>query len=145
MKKLLFTFIVLASALAGHSKTMIISDIDDTIKKSHILGSKFSALRMSKKFTGLSDLYNSFICHKENSSEAQKYCRQNRGIVHSADRWVTYVTGAPRRLQLLGREFLSLTSFPAGVVKGKSSFFGSTHDFKKLEIINLLTNIDMDT
>jgi len=142
-KSIIILFFLLSSSVSM-SKSLIISDIDDTIKRSHILGNKVRALRMKSEFTGLSDLYNSFICHKEKSVEKREFCRSNRGLIHSEERWISYVTGAPGRLQLLGREFLSLVSYPQGVVKGKKSFVESTHDFKKVTISKILKNTQMN-
>ncbi len=145
MKNLFFAMAIIITPVSIKAKTMIISDIDDTIKISHILGYKFSALRMKKEFTGLSALYNAFICNKEESQKKRTYCKNNRGLVHSDKRWVNYVTGAPGRLQVFGREFLSLTSYPQGVVKGKGSHSVGTHEFKRSEISNIIKNTNMNS
>lgn len=141
MKKFLFSMLILVSQIASATKTVIISDIDDTIKRSHILGSKLSALKTRNQFVGMSDLYSAFLCNNEVSTKAKKFCIENRATTHDSKRWISYVTGAPGKLQLLGREFLNDSSFPQGTVFGRTSHNISTLDFKYKKIATLVNGI----
>ncbi|GIL18418.1 MAG: hypothetical protein BroJett040_21690 [Oligoflexia bacterium] len=93
--------LILFCTLQAPSKTLVVSDIDDTIKISHVLGlaDKFlNAPQTSNAFQGMSDLY----LYLENKIKPQ-------GI-----RFV-YLSNAPVYLMLgLHLEFLNENGFPKG-------------------------------
>ncbi|OUR97863.1 hypothetical protein A9Q84_06605 [Halobacteriovorax marinus] len=126
-----------------NAKVMMISDIDDTIKRSHILGYMTGGVRTTNPFIGMPELYMAFQCHAEETKISKKFCLSKRGMVHSNKRWVSYVTGAVGRLQLFGREFISRSKFPTGTVAGRTANL-STLNFKAKEISEIISTQDFD-
>ena len=115
--------LILALLLIGNvslkAKTLVISDIDDTLKRTSVLGYFTGGLRTTNPFIGLPELFNDFLCNEEPSFKAAKYCRKFRGHNHSDQRSLIYVTAATGRLQMFGREFISRSNFPQVTVVGK--------------------------
>lgn len=100
----LVPLITVLTALPGVAKTLLVSDIDDTIKVSHILnlGGKVSrAADVTTPFRGMAELYR---------------------LIHYAGADVTYLSNAPQEiagipaLELSHKTFLSLNAFPYGPV-----------------------------
>lgn len=125
------------------AKVMMISDIDDTIKRSHILGYMTGGVRTTNPFIGMPELYMAFQCHREQTDSSREFCFKKRGMVHSNKRWVSYVTGASGRLQLFGREFIARSKFPAGAVEGRTST-QDTYKFKVKEISEIVSSTNFE-
>lgn len=110
---------MLLVSLSAHAKTLVVSDIDDTIKRTNVLGYFTGGLRTTNSFIGLPELYSDYLCNGEHTQEKVEYCKKFRGHNHSQDRSLIYVTAAPGRLQMFGREFISRSNFPEQTVIGK--------------------------
>lgn len=122
MKAMFYTVLFLVGSLSmAHSKTILISDIDDTLKIVHVLD-KTEALRnvfrTENIFGGMSSLYR---------------------VVKKQDRSIKffYVSNAPKQImQGYHKEFLSLHRFPRGTLRLRPNFFDD--DFKTIEIREIL-------
>ncbi|EQC43619.1 PF09949 family protein [Bacteriovorax sp. BSW11_IV] len=123
--------------MSVNAKTLIISDIDDTIKRTHVKGSKVDGLKLTNQYEGLSYIYNALLC-KDLEGDKFEFCVSNQGLGHSEETQLVYVTGAPGSLRSLGREFIQMSDFPVGVVKGRESSRISTKDFKIATIREIL-------
>lgn len=139
MKSLFLLFNVIF-AFNINAKTLIISDIDDTLKQTYVVGNKLGGLRVTNQYAGLSKVYNALACY-DLDQQTYEFCINNQGMMHSRDVQLNYVTGAPGKLRLLGREFLQESGFPVGVVRGRESTRESTHDFKLRTITKLLKQL----
>ncbi|WP_372655482.1 phosphatase domain-containing protein [Halobacteriovorax sp.] len=117
MKLLVILTILLSTSV--QSKTLVISDVDDTLKRTNVLGYMLGGLRSTNPFIGLPALFNNFLCDAETTLEAKKFCIKFRGLNHSKERSLVYVTAATGRLQLFGREFISRSNFPQVPFIGK--------------------------
>lgn len=135
-----FALLIIFLSLNINAKTILISDIDDTIKRTHVLGYMTGGVRSTNPFIGLAELYNAFLCNQEETLEQKNFCTTKKGVVHSPKRWVSYVTSASGRLQMFGREFVARSGFPFGVVKGKTSSQDS-YKFKTQEISSQVSNL----
>lgn len=115
--------ITLVFSLQGFSRTLVISDIDDTIKVSHILSplSKIGrAADVTTPFAGMAELY-------------QLILKQNR----TASR-IVYLSNAPQKiagipaLEFSHKSFLSLNGFPSGEVALRESVFDKNHKINEI-------------
>ncbi len=133
----LFVFLLVAAliplissgALAGQKKVLIISDIDDTIKVSHILstaGKISRAADITTPFLGMPQLYQLII--NENV--------QTTKIVYLSNAPET-IAGIPA-LKYSHQTFLSYNHFPYGILDMRESLFEQDHKIK--EIRRLLQN-----
>ena len=109
----LFTILIFQSQ-ATYSKTLIISDVDDTIKMTDVLGSKkkifFNGVFREKAFSGMSQLYQQF--NNENT------------IIH-------YVSGSPKIIRIRVDEFLEENEFPQQYnLSLRNSLYDATKTFK---------------
>ncbi len=106
----------------GHARTVIVSDIDDTLKISHILD-KVSAVENSvhleNQFYGMSDLFNSL----QSSDGLQFY----------------YVSNALTFIHFLHSEFLSQHQFPKGPLVLRANYFDKEHKIRSITRIILKT------
>lgn len=120
-----FIFIFNKNALG---KTLVISDVDDTIKVTDVLGSKidvvYNGLFSKKKFSGMSELYQ----------------RLNK-----KDTVIYYVTGSPQIIKGVVNEFLEDNFFPQSknlILKNKIK--DDTFNFKLEAIRKLIGEIKPD-
>ncbi len=136
-KLILFLGLSLSSSLLA--KTLIISDIDDTIKRTNVLGKRIfiNGAKTTNPFMGLNDLYNALICH-DLSGTKYSDCISSQGLGHSEDIQLFYVTGAPSILQTFGRRFIGNSDFPLTTVFGKEGFTDSTLTFKVERISEII-------
>jgi hypothetical protein len=119
------------------SKTLLISDIDDTIKATGIhqyTSIGINAPSTINEFAGMSILYNSW------------YKKYNK----TGD--IFYLTAAPGILDILGVQFLEASGFPPGfveikkhVVSGRSAISESSGEFKTRKLIELFEKEKPDT
>ena len=123
IKLLSFLFIV-GFTINVSAKTILISDIDDTIKMTGVLNNKLSVsykgIFGKKAFAGMSELYN-------------EYDRQDVGIY--------YVSGSPQMIDCRIESFLVKTDFPEvdqRYLKDKVS--SDTYDFKIKSIKSILAD-----
>lgn len=125
MKSILSAILVLSAAVAANAKmkTLVISDIDDTIKVSHILstaGKLSRASDITTPFAGMSQLY-------------QLIMNQNP----EANRMV-YLSNAPEEiagipaLEVSHRTFLSFNRFPPGEVELRENIFDKNHKINEI-------------
>lgn len=95
MKSFLLATVMLFSVQEISAKTLVVSDIDDTIKMTDILGSKstivINGLFREKAFAGMSELYN---------------------IMNRADTDIYYVSGSPSYIKFRIKDFLEENNFP---------------------------------
>lgn len=130
------------------ANVLIISDIDDTIKQSHILGTKLRALQQ-RPFFGLSQLYNVFACESIGSKAERDYCKKNQAYSRKSDRQVIYVSGIPKTIgpfdsAWLAREFIAINLFPMGKVFVRENRSIDTQKFKIETIANILDHMRPD-
>lgn len=129
MKLLLSLFVVVAvsvlSSLAysAEKKVLVISDIDDTLKVSHVLNPIYAASRIPNytvRFTGMSELY------------------QLLAIEPNTETRFAYVSNAPESVAglhvLLNSHlsFLQHNNFPAGVLSLRKNFFDKNHKIEEI-------------
>ncbi len=123
------SFLSLVAFAATPKRVLLISDIDDTIKSSHVLSKVGVAARvtnMTVRFSGMAQLY-------------QLIVNENPGTTK-----IVYLSNAPEEvlgipvLQYLHQTFLSFNRFPPGEVDLRESIFEKDHKIK--EIRRLLTN-----
>ncbi len=127
--KLLFLSAMLVLSLqALEAKTLVVSDVDDTIKVSDVLGSKTKlvvhALVKKKAFAGMSELYNEF---------------------NTGDTEIYYLSGSPKIINSRISELLEHNGFPQRsniVLKNKMS--ENTYDYKTAAIRELIKKINPD-
>lgn len=114
-------FVLVFVSLSSFSKTLFISDIDDTIKISHVLDTRQAignALRIDNHFYGMSQLYSSY------------------SKVDSSAHFI-YVSAAKKNVMWgLHRNFLRLNGFVPGDVILREKL--STEEFKLATIRNLV-------
>lgn len=112
-------------ALTNSSSTLLVSDIDDTIKRTDVLNKEeavINAFGTTNQFAGMSLLYKGW--HGEDTSNKK----------------ITYLSAAPGPLVLLGIHFLKGSSFPGdtsdvsqSVVSGRK-FSETAGDFKTTKL-----------
>ncbi|MES2966062.1 MAG: phosphatase domain-containing protein, partial [Bdellovibrionota bacterium] len=124
-----------SSSLAAAKSFLLISDVDDTIRQTHVLdrsNMSRSGLRTDRPFAGMAALYASWThasSHPGNGS-----------------RTVSYVSGAPyKRIQSVTLAFLRKNGFPEGDFFGRNSLGSKTHAFKVEKISQLIeANLDSE-
>lgn len=123
------SFLSLFAFAATPKKVLLISDIDDTIKSSHVLSKVGETARVANvtvRFNGMAQLYQLIV--NENPSSTK----------------IVYLSNAPKKilgipaLQYLHQTFLSFNRFPPGEVDLRESIFEKDHKIK--EIRRLLIN-----
>lgn len=120
MRRLLFAALIVAFSSAGHAQNrMVISDIDDTLKMSHVLDTtealKNAALSWNE-FVGMSDLFDSLDREQNLSFE--------------------YVTNAPQDLmEAFHTLFLLVNQFPQGRLHLNPDLFSQTFKVEKIHEI----------
>jgi len=117
--------VVLVAAL-GQAKTLIVTDIDDTIKVAHILEEPVCyANKAGSRFKGMSELYNGLLAEIPDSK-----------IVYLSNAYSFLMKGNHKK-------FLEAGHFPTGQILLRSLNDGS--NFKKEQIRELLNNEKPDT
>lgn len=119
-------FLIFAGQLSA--KTLIISDIDDTIKMTDILGAKskilFNTFFKPQAFAGMSELYQGF--------------NQEETIIH-------YVSGSPKIIRKKVTKFLVKNNFPQNEnLTLRDSVFDHAYDFKYNSIKKILDLVKPD-
>lgn len=113
---------------AGNKKVLLISDIDDTIKVSHILSKVAAMSRVSDittPFQGMSQLYQ--LIRNENPETTQ--------IVYLSNAPET-IAGIPA-IKFSHENFLAFNNFPEGEISLKESIFEENHKIKEIrKLIN---------
>ncbi len=123
MKIFLFLLIVF-NVYAG--QTVLISDIDDTIKITAVKNPRIIGFAArDEEFAGLSALYSYFLCHL---GPIDCLDTGGRGVI---DKNVIYVTGQPGKLHKLGDKFLRKNKYPNSQNILWKDAKESTLDFKK--------------
>ncbi|MCM2282194.1 MAG: App1 family protein [Bdellovibrionaceae bacterium] len=108
-------------SLRSEKPLMLVSDIDDTIKRTHVLSTRGTILngpRTRNSFQGMSDLYVAWACDTTATTERAR-CRQRQSLTRTADRLIAYVTAAKGKLQMFGSLFLKNSGFPIGLFIGR--------------------------
>lgn len=130
----LFYLLTVIHTQAQAERLLIISDIDDTIKVSHILSTAGKVARapdVTTPFNGMAELYKSIV------SENQ----QQRRIVYLSNAPET-IAGIPALL-ISHKTFLSYNGFPYGDVELRQGVFDKDHKINT--ITNLIVNEKPDT
>lgn len=121
MKKKLLFFVFVFFSSAAIAKTLLISDIDDTIKRTAVNHPSIAASSIFKthiRFTGISEIYQALVA-KDPSIQ------------------VFYISAAPEILMgSLHQKFLKNGAFPAGELILRRQ--GPTADFKVLAITKVI-------
>lgn len=127
--KHVLTLIPLLFSIQTYSKTLVISDIDDTIKVSHILstsGKLSRAADVTTPFTGMAQLFRLIL--NQDFSQAK----------------IVYLSNAPKEvagipaLELSHRTFLSFNKFPVGEIDLRADIFDKNHKVTEIRrLINL--------
>jgi phosphatidate phosphatase APP1 len=125
--KSLIALLAISLSFAGQAKTLVISDIDDTIKATNVLSKTqviINGLFSTKAFAGMSDLY------------------QELNI--NSDTRIEYVSGAPNITKELAERFLAKNEFPQqdNLTLKKGSI--STYDHKVAAIRKILLKENPD-
>lgn len=121
--KYLLALITLVFSILSFSRTLIISDIDDTIKVSHILslsGKITRASDVTTPFTGMAQLYQLIL---------------NQNIKDSR---IVYLSNAPKdvagipALELSHKNFLSFNNFPTGDMELREDILDENHKINEI-------------
>lgn len=119
------------------SKSILVSDIDDTIKATGIhqistIG--INAPSTIAEFAGMSILYNNW--HRSNATTGK----------------IFYLTAAPKPVDLLGVQFLQASGFPSNtnnvskdVISGRDTFTESSGEYKTKQLIKIFDNEKPET
>lgn len=127
MKRLLLFLFISSDVFSA--QTVLISDIDDTIKITGVKNIRLVAYAgRDVEFFRLSDLYNYFICKGKPVSCLSS---KGKGVFNKN---IIYVTGAPGFIRRLGQNFLEDNAYPYPQNTLWKDISQSTLDFKK-EII----------
>jgi phosphatidate phosphatase APP1 len=107
---------------SASAKTIVISDIDDTIKMTGVLNNKlhvgFNGLFSKRAFAGMSELYNEY---------------------HAKGYGIYYVSGSPKMIDCRIEDFLVEKDFPQGDQRFLKDKIGSnTYNFKMESIRNVI-------
>lgn len=123
MKNCWLVIIAILFSSNAFSYTLIISDIDDTIKVSHVLnnaGKVANALNVTKPFTGMAQLYQLLLNQNPQASR------------------IVYLSNAPKEvagipaMKLSHEAFLSYNNFPAGELDLRADIFNPHHKITEL-------------
>ena len=126
MKGLILGSVLFLAINAGYAKTLIVSDIDDTIKVTNVLSNMdiiINGLFSVKEFSGMSELY-----------------RQ----LNSADTTIYYVSGSPKLVVGQVQKFLGFNQFPQNSNLILKKLSHSTYEYKLTEIRKLIKDINPD-
>ncbi len=128
MKNLLLASALLLSVQELSAKTLIVSDIDDTIKMTDVLGSKgkivINGLFKEKAFAGMSELYNK---------------------MNNADTDIYYVSGSPEYIKFRIKDFLDENNFPQQQnIVLKRRMKDDTYEYKVGAIRELIKKVNPD-
>ena len=147
-----------ASVTASTQPLVLISDIDDTLKASDIVGLTNAGLSNAKRmsaalkssassrnaFTGLSLLYTAFACGAV-ENDFRNSCHAYRAHNRGSERMVFYVTGAPNKLAGFSLRFLLNAEFPLGPVLPRESTDVSTREHKVEAITRIIEHLPPST
>lgn len=139
MIKKIFLGVILFLFQAPHafSHFLLISDIDDTIKRTHVLSTidiLMNGIRSRNPFSGMPELYLQWTC--EEIQEGKPLCLKRQAINQKDNRIVAYVTAARSKFQWFSSLFLVNSGFPLGLYLGRDE--GEAGRFKKMAIKELL-------
>lgn len=128
LRNLFLASALLLSAQQVSAKTLIVSDVDDTIKMTDVLGSKtqivISGLIKEKAFAGMSELYNK---------------------MNNADTDIYYVSGSPSYIKFRIVDFLEENNFPQkNNILLKNRIKDDTYAFKVGAIKELIKKLNPD-
>ncbi len=133
--KSLFIAVTLLTSLAfpAQKKVLVISDIDDTLKVSHVLNPIYAAARMPNytvRFSGMAQLFQLLAQQPDTSTEF--------AYISNA---LKSVAGVPL-LEMTHEQFLAHNHFPAGILTLRENLFD--HDHKIREIRQQLNQVRPD-
>lgn len=124
MKTTIFSFcaLLVLTLNSASARTVVISDIDDTIKMTGVLNNKlhvgFNGVFSKKAFAGMSELYNEY---------------------HAKGYGIYYVSGSPKFIDCRIEDFLDLREFPQSDQRFlKDKISSDTYKFKMESIRNVI-------
>jgi phosphatidate phosphatase APP1 len=126
MFKILFIFLFLISFNSVFAKVVVVSDIDDTIRQSHILNLLDAGIRLAgnpEEFKDLGVIYQAL-------SEAS--------MENSGEKMAIVYISASTKFFYLGEEWITLRQFPQGEVVQRQSLSEDKKMFKVSNIIRFL-------
>ena len=117
MKKLIFTLLLILPQLVFSQSVLIVSDMDDTIKVSHVLDPDSAignTIAVKNAFMGMPELY------------------QRLAKIESATP-IHYLSNAPRKIMIKShRKFIRINKFPKGELVLNPETIDSEHKIKSL-------------
>lgn len=120
-----FLFILLAGTTSAKATTLIVSDIDDTIKDTEVLHKKAlakKARRIDLPFKGMSELYHHLVDEEKGRDQKE---------VH-----IVYLSNAPEKgFGKIHRSFVRINNFPEGMLYLRRNFFDQNHKFNTLDYL----------
>jgi len=107
---------------AVKEKILLISDIDDTIKPTHVKSIEAVSNSLAKSsFLGLSSIYTALICAEEFEAPTYSDCIITKGMSVRSRRSAFYVTGFPILAEAV--KYIEVTKFPYnGELRSKPSW-----------------------
>lgn len=122
MLKVFSVYLIVLVHNTTFAQTLIVSDIDDTIKETEVLHKKAmakKALRIDLPFKGMSELYHHLV--EEEVSRDEKV-------------QIVYLSNAPEKgFGKIHRNFIRYNNFPAGNAYLRRSFFDQNHKYNSLD------------
>jgi hypothetical protein len=152
MNKNLFTSLALGFALLitsatvfAQKKVLFISDIDDTIKPTHVhaLDDVIQNAWSNKVFLGLNQLYLNMVCDHLVESQDFADCIRTKGESGSEHRSVHYVTGFP--FFDIAKEYLQFNGFPRGGSVRSKPVWKDMFAFKLEQHLEIILDEQPDT
>lgn len=127
MNKTIFTLALMLSLTSGYAKTLVVTDVDDTVKVTDVLNTKntiYNALFSKAAFSGMAELYRQMDT-KENT--------------------FYYISGSPTFIEERVSSFLDFNNFPQRsnlvLKKGLNS---PTYDYKVAAITKIVQEMNPD-
>lgn len=117
--KTFLSFLITVLATVTQAQVIVVSDIDDTIKVSHVLdpdSAVGNSVKVRNLFRGMPQLYQEILSQNPNTP-------------------FYYLSNAPKLLRPLHAEFLSLNQFPDGALLLRRSLRDHTHKITSLRAI----------
>ncbi|MBY0414279.1 MAG: DUF2183 domain-containing protein [Bdellovibrionales bacterium] len=129
MKSIFLALVLVFSTESLFAKTLIVSDVDDTIKMTNVLGNKatliYNGLIRKEAFSGMSELYN-------------ELAKEEGAVFH-------YVSGSPKVIRFRVKNFLEKNEFPqSDNLTLKAKFKTSIIDYKVETIRALIVKENPD-
>ncbi|OFZ27102.1 MAG: hypothetical protein A2381_10620 [Bdellovibrionales bacterium RIFOXYB1_FULL_37_110] len=138
----LFLIVTTITLQAEDKKIILISDVDDTIKRTHVLNHFTGGPFINNDFVGLNVLYKMLVCNNISKDQRLSICHDIIYKTTFQNIKVYYVSGAPSVVKYAGSLFVENTQFPKGEFYHRPNLKISTRDFKITQIEHILNQLD---